>query len=138
MVTYRYNEHSEGLRLGVDYRNKEEKEAWLRRDPIVLFRAELIERGVATAEEMDALEAEVLQEVDEAVKFTDESPFPDPSRAFADLYTEPFGPTHAERGPAPLIGSTRGGAKDTEPVPAPGNGTGSTAAGTTTTAGAAR
>ena len=122
VVTYRYNEHSEGLRLGVDYRNKEEKEAWLRRDPIVLFRAKLIERGVATAEEMDALEAEVLQEVDDAVKFTDESPFPDPSRAFADLYTEPFGPTHAERGPAPLIGSTRGGAKDTEPVPAPGNG----------------
>ena len=39
VVTYRFNEHSEGLRLGVDYRNKDEKAAWLRADPIVLFRA---------------------------------------------------------------------------------------------------
>lgn len=28
--------------------------------------------------------------------FSDESPFPEPERAFADLYTEPFGPTHTE------------------------------------------
>jgi hypothetical protein len=48
------------------------------------------------------------------VAFTDASPYPDPERAFADLYTEPFGPTHAEHGPAPLIGSTRDGARDTD------------------------
>jgi hypothetical protein len=41
------------------------------------------------------------------VAFTDASPFPDPSRAFADLYTEPFGPTHAEHGPGPLIGAQK-------------------------------
>jgi len=142
VVTYRYNEHSEGLRLGVDYRNKEEKEDWLKRDPIVLFRDKLIERGVATAEEMDALEAEVLQEVDDAVTFTDESPYPEPDRAFADLYTEPFGPTHAEHGPAPLIGSTRRGAKDTDRDGFPGNtdriGASGNGAVDTTTAGAAR
>jgi pyruvate dehydrogenase E1 component alpha subunit len=40
---------------------------------------------------MDAMEAEVLEEVDEAVRFTDESPYPDPSVAFKDLYTEPIG-----------------------------------------------
>ena len=110
VVTYRYNEHSEGLRLGVDYRNAEEKQAWLRRDPIVLFRAALVERGVATDEEMDALEAEVRREVDDAVAFSDASPYPDPSRAFADLYTEPFGPTHSEHGPSALVraGATPG------------------------------
>jgi TPP-dependent pyruvate/acetoin dehydrogenase alpha subunit len=80
----------------------------------VLFRTALIERGVATEEEMDALEAEVRREVDDAVAFTDASPYPDPERAFADLYTEPFGPTHSEHGPAPLIGSTRNGARDTD------------------------
>jgi len=133
VITYRYNEHSEGLRLGVDYRNKEEKEAWLKRDPIVLFRARLVERGLATEEEMDALEAEVRQEVDDAVTFTDESPYPQPDRAFADLYTEPFGPTHAEHGPAPHIGSTRHGVKDTDRDGAASNG-----AVDTTTAGAAR
>ena len=91
VVTYRYNEHSEGLRLGTDYRDKEERETWLGRDPIVLFRQRLLEDEVATGEQLDALEAEVLAEVDEAVRFSDESPFPDPSVAFADLYTEKIG-----------------------------------------------
>ena len=91
VVTYRYNEHSEGLRLGTDYRDKEERETWLGRDPIVLFRQRLLEDEVATGEQLDALEAEVLAEVDEAVRFSDESPFPDPGVAFADLYTEKIG-----------------------------------------------
>ncbi len=93
VVTYRFNEHSEGLRLGTDYRDADERAEWMSRDPIVVFRQRLIDDGVATAEQMDALEAEVLAEVDESVRFTDESPFPDPSVAFADLYTEPIGAT---------------------------------------------
>lgn len=91
VVTYRFNEHSEGLRLGTDYRDAEERAAWVERDPIVLFRRHLEAEGLATTEQLDALEAEVLAEVDEAVRFTDESPYPDPSVAFADLYTEPIG-----------------------------------------------
>ena len=93
VVTYRFNEHSEGLRLGTDYRNADERAEWTSRDPIVLFRQRLIDDGVATPEQLDAIEVEVLAEVDEAVRFTDESPFPDPSMAFADLYTEPIGVT---------------------------------------------
>lgn len=91
VITYRFNEHSEGLRLGTDYRDAEEKAAWIERDPIVLFRQHLEREGIATAEELDALEAEVLAEVDEAVRFTDASPYPDPSVAFKDLYTDPIG-----------------------------------------------
>lgn len=95
VITYRFNEHSEGLKLGVDYRNKQEKEEWLAKDPIVLFRAELIRRGVADDVELDALEAEVMAEVDEAVRFTNESPYPDPVTAFDDLYTDPPTPRRA-------------------------------------------
>lgn len=87
VVTYRYNEHSEGLRLGTDYRPADEREAWLKKDPIQLFREHLESTGVAPAE-LDALEAEVLAEVDDAVAFTDASPYPDPSVAFDDLYTD--------------------------------------------------
>ena len=87
VVTYRYNEHSEGLRLGTDYRPADEREAWLKKDPLVLFREHLIANG-HTAEEMDALEAEVLAEVDAAVEFSENSPWPDPSVAFDDLYTD--------------------------------------------------
>ncbi len=91
VVTYRFNEHSEGLRIGTDYRDADEKAAWTERDPIVIFRRHLVESGIATDEELDALEAEVLAEVEDAVRFADESPYPDPSVAFADLYTEPIG-----------------------------------------------
>lgn len=87
VVTYRYNEHSEGLRLGTDYRPADEREAWLKKDPLVLFREHLIANG-HTAEEMDALEAEVLAEVDVAVEFSENSPWPDASIAFEDLYTD--------------------------------------------------
>lgn len=93
VVTYRFNEHSEGLRLGTDYRDADERSTWLERDPIALFRRHLVAEGVATEAELDALEEEVLAEVDEAVAFTDASPYPDPSVAFKDLYTEPIGVT---------------------------------------------
>ena len=35
----------------------------------------------------------MLQEVEDSVTFTNESPFPEPSVAFADLYTEPLTPS---------------------------------------------
>jgi acetoin:2,6-dichlorophenolindophenol oxidoreductase subunit alpha len=91
VVTYRFNEHSEGLRLATDYRNAAEKESWLKRDPVKLFRDYLQTQGVADASVLDALETEVMAEVDAAVEFTIDSPDPDPSIAFKDLYTEPFG-----------------------------------------------
>jgi acetoin:2,6-dichlorophenolindophenol oxidoreductase subunit alpha len=91
VVTYRFNEHSEGLRLAVDYRPADEKAAWLARDPIKLFRAHLIETGVGDAATLDALEAEIMAEVDASVQFANDSPFPEPSVAFKDIYTEPLG-----------------------------------------------
>ena len=87
IVTYRYNEHSEGLRLANDYRNAEERADWLSRDPVVLFREHLIGQGM-TVEQMDQLEADVLAEVDAAVAFSDASPYPELSVAFDDLYTD--------------------------------------------------
>lgn len=87
VMTYRYNEHSEGLRLGTDYRNADEREAWLKKDPIVLFREYLATQGF-TEEDLDGLEALALAEVAEAVAFTDASPYPELSVAFDDLYTD--------------------------------------------------
>lgn len=93
VVTYRFNEHSEGLRIGTDYRDAAEKEAWMKRDPVKLFRAYLEDRGIADATTLDALEAEVVAEIDAAVQFADDSPYPELSAAFKDLYTVPFGVT---------------------------------------------
>ena len=91
VMTYRFNEHSEGLRLAVDYRNAAEKESWLKRDPIKLFRSHLLENGIADEVTLDAIDADIKAEVEAAVAFADESPFPELSVAFKDIYTEPFG-----------------------------------------------
>ena len=93
VMTYRFNEHSEGLRLATDYRNAAERDSWLKRDPVKLFRAYLMDKGIADATTLDFLEAEVAAEIDAAVQFADDSDYPDPSVAFKDLYTEPFGVT---------------------------------------------
>ena len=90
VMTYRYREHAEGLRLAVDYRDAAEREHWRSRDPIKLFRRVLIDRGVADEAALDALEAEVAKEVDDAVKFSDASPYPEPKVAFEDLYTDAY------------------------------------------------
>ncbi len=90
VMTYRFREHSEGLRINVDYREANEREHWLARDPIVLFRQHLIDSGLVTAEAMDALEAEVREEVEAAAKFALESPDPELRVAFEHLYTDPY------------------------------------------------
>lgn len=90
VMTYRFREHSEGLRINVDYRDAEEKDYWTSRDPIVLFREALIAKGIATADEMDAIAAQIEQEVEDCATFAIESPDPDPSVAFEHLYTDAY------------------------------------------------
>ena len=90
VMTYRYREHAEGLRLAVDYRDAAERERWLARDPIKLFRKVLIDRGIADEAAMVTMEADVAREVDDAVKFSDASPYPELKVAFEDLYTDPY------------------------------------------------
>ncbi|MFI6457933.1 thiamine pyrophosphate-dependent dehydrogenase E1 component subunit alpha [Streptosporangium amethystogenes] len=86
VMTYRFNEHSEGLRID-NYRDKEQVGEWLRRDPLDYLAARLRDRGV-TDEHLKALDAEIMDEVDRAVEFANESPYPEPSVAFEDLYTD--------------------------------------------------
>ncbi|MPZ88992.1 MAG: pyruvate dehydrogenase (acetyl-transferring) E1 component subunit alpha [Nitriliruptorales bacterium] len=85
--TYRFSEHSEGLRHAGVYRPADEIQAWLSRDPVVRFRAVLSREHGVDEDALDTLEAEVRAEVDEAVRFARDSEFPDPQDAFADLYT---------------------------------------------------
>jgi acetoin:2,6-dichlorophenolindophenol oxidoreductase subunit alpha len=91
VMTYRFNEHSEGLRLAVDYRNAEEKASWLQRDPVKMFRSYLLEQGVLDDVGMTELEAEIAAEIDASVQFANDSPYPEASVAFKDIYTEAIG-----------------------------------------------
>ncbi len=75
------------------YRPDEEREADARRDPLVRTRALLLERGLATEEELSALEEEVNQEVAEAAQEALRHPQPEPETALRHIYSEEVDPT---------------------------------------------
>ncbi|HVS29538.1 MAG TPA: pyruvate dehydrogenase (acetyl-transferring) E1 component subunit alpha [Solirubrobacteraceae bacterium] len=83
-VTYRYRGHS--MADPEEYRTKEQVEQWRRRDPIETFAARLIEEGVLDADDREALDAAAVTRVDEATAFADESPFPEPTSLYDDVY----------------------------------------------------
>lgn len=86
-MTYRFRGHSTAdPEL---YRSKEEVDEWRARDPITVFRRWVEEEGIATSEEFEAIDAEVEQTVEDAAKFADESPEPDPDTLFDYVYSNP-------------------------------------------------
>lgn len=84
--TYRYRGHS--MSDPQKYRTKEEIEQYKMRDPIEQVRDSLFANGFATQEDLDAIDASIKTKVEEAVKFAEASPFPDPAEAFTDNYVQ--------------------------------------------------
>ena len=58
----------------------------MKKDPIPRFREKLIETGVLTEKEADEINQEMLEELDRAVKYAEESPLPAPEEALADVF----------------------------------------------------
>ena len=83
-MCYRFRGHS--MADPELYRQKEEVAQWRLRDPITKLRQELIRDGQATEEELNAIDARVEAEIDEAVRFADESPEPPPEELWTDVY----------------------------------------------------
>ncbi len=83
--TYRYCEHEEGEVIP-PYRSDAEKALWLERDPISLYAERLLGGGILSAEEIAAARTEVQEELDAALEFARQSPFPDPAALFDDLF----------------------------------------------------
>lgn len=69
------------------YRTREEVAAALQRDPVYLFRERLLREGF-TEPDLQAIEAEEQRRIEEAVRFAEESPLPDPSEALQDIFSE--------------------------------------------------
>jgi pyruvate dehydrogenase E1 component alpha subunit len=82
--TYRYMGHSMSDPLHGVYRTKDEVEEQKKKDPITQLAEKLKEEKVIDQAALDAMDVEIHAEVDEAVKFADESPDPD----LAELYTD--------------------------------------------------
>ncbi len=71
--TYRHGGHSRAD--PATYRPKEELEAWLKRDPIPMYRQRLIDFGI-TEDVIDAMQADVDAAVDQATDIAKASPTP--------------------------------------------------------------
>ncbi|MBM4184606.1 MAG: dehydrogenase [Gemmatimonadetes bacterium] len=92
-----------------DYRTEEERSAQRERDPLTRAHALLVDLGIATPEELDALAAEVEAEVVAASDVALASPQPDPSTAMLHLFSEDVDPTSAsyDTEEAPHAGSDK-------------------------------
>ena len=90
-MTYRYEDHSLGLdRIRkAEYRTQGEIEEAMKRDPLNIHRTAMTSHGFATAEECDQIEAKVKLEIEEAVEFARNSPFPEPDDLYDDMWATP-------------------------------------------------
>ena len=72
------------------YRTDQEIDQWKQRDPIQLHTARLLDQGMATEQEIAQIHDEEKSRVDEATKFARESPYPEPSELFEDMFAVPI------------------------------------------------
>jgi 2-oxoisovalerate dehydrogenase E1 component len=85
-LTYRTRPHAEGMG-DFTYRTREEVEEWKKSDPIKRWRERLVEAGVAGERELGEIDAAVQTEVDDAVRFAEASPWPEPATACDHVYS---------------------------------------------------
>ncbi len=85
--TYRWRGHYEGeADRTYTYRSAEEIEAWKKKCPIERFRRRLLEEETFLPEDFDRIDLEIKQEIEAAIRFAKDSPFPDPEDALKGLY----------------------------------------------------
>ncbi|MCM2359734.1 MAG: pyruvate dehydrogenase (acetyl-transferring) E1 component subunit alpha [Geobacteraceae bacterium] len=83
-VTYRFRGHS--MADPGKYRPVAEVELWKARDPIPGFARRLVEEGVVTQKELDGILVKARVTVAEAVRFAEESPWPEDGEVYTDIY----------------------------------------------------
>ncbi|WP_296640429.1 thiamine pyrophosphate-dependent dehydrogenase E1 component subunit alpha [Roseinatronobacter sp.] len=80
LMTYRYHGHHVGDINREYYRSKDEEKDWKEnRDPIVRFRSYLVEQGIATEDEIEAINAAVEKDATDAVAYAEAAAYPDVS-----------------------------------------------------------
>jgi len=83
-VTYRYRGHS--MSDPDTYRGKDEIKEWQTRDPILSLGEHMKKQKMLTDEDIERIDEEITAQVDDAVKFAEESPEPDPKDLYRDVY----------------------------------------------------
>lgn len=86
--TYRYEGHS--MSDPAQYRTKEELEEFKGRDPIENITSYIQEHGIAEDEELEQIDDEVKAQIQEAIDFAENSPFPPEETIYEDVYEEDY------------------------------------------------
>ncbi len=86
ICTYRYKAHS--MSDPQKYRTKEEVEEYKKLDPIETTLDTIMKKKYATQAEIEAIQQRVDQQVEDCVKFAEESPYPSDDELFKDIYAE--------------------------------------------------
>jgi pyruvate dehydrogenase E1 component alpha subunit len=84
--TYRYKGHS--VSDPAKYRTKEEVQSYQERDPVKTTEEKILALGLATAAEIQAIKDQIKAEIDDAVEFAENSPYPPASELYTDNYTQ--------------------------------------------------
>lgn len=84
--TYRYKGHS--MSDPQKYRSKDEVEAYKERDPIETVKKKLLEGFAVPESEIEVINERVRLEVEECVRFAEESPFPTEDEVLKDVYVD--------------------------------------------------
>jgi len=85
--TYRYHGHHVGDIDRAYYRVKKEEEEWKgKRDPLQILTARLTNQHAADEKTLARIEEEVRQEIEAAVQFALNAPYPDPSEVDQHVY----------------------------------------------------
>jgi pyruvate dehydrogenase E1 component alpha subunit len=82
--TYRYRGH--GAADPGNYRTREEIAQWQERDPIGILEAKLLKDGVLKPEDTERIQKEVRAEIDQALRFAEESERPAADELYTDVY----------------------------------------------------
>jgi pyruvate dehydrogenase E1 component alpha subunit len=87
--TYRWREHcGPFFDNDLGYRTEKEFLLWKKKDPIVIMETYLLNDSIITEKQLQKMKESAQSEVDKAFDFAEESPFPDPKEALANLYAE--------------------------------------------------
>jgi pyruvate dehydrogenase E1 component alpha subunit len=87
-LTYRFRGHGAGDIEA--YRTKEEVASYKAKDPLITLARQLMEEHGVEEGKVEELRQSALAEVNEAVKFAEESPEPPAETLWTDIFKKPF------------------------------------------------
>jgi len=85
--TYRYYDHQGVKGLRIAYRTQEEIDSWKERDAITALELRMVAAEIARAEVFEEVWQQTRDEIEAAIKFGEDSPFPDPADILDNVYT---------------------------------------------------